>query len=312
MASRRDVVVVAFDDDIAPAREGETHEKVLASSSRASRARDGAEGAAASRALSELVGFVLASRSIARAFAPRDASDEDALEFSVARTRGARVASVRARGTNSYACARVDEGAAPRWSTSDGELRAMLARVVEAYEEGVRTNGAAADDRIARREAWTRAVATATEAPRRAANANANASGAAAAAAAEDEGATSRGLDKYAVFYGRERARNEGGLELTTAAPAGARTEMDPRTASTLALLRRDVERASDGDAIEHAYVKPGHEAWVCVSATADERRYVAIEDTSDTLLRCARRVKTFAQKSFPDASGAFDVIEDS
>lgn len=304
MASRRD-------DDIAPAREGETHEKVLASSSRASRARDGAEGAAASRALSELVGFVLASRSIARAFAPRDASDEDALEFSVARTRGARVASVRARGTNSYACARVDEGAAPRWSTSDGELRAMLARVVEAYEEGVRTNGAAADDRIARREAWTRAVATAT-APRRAANANANASGAAAAAAAEDEGATSRGLDKYAVFYGRERARNEGGLELTTAAPAGARTEMDPRTASTLALLRRDVERASDGDAIEHAYVKPGHEAWVCVSATADERRYVAIEDTSDTLLRCARRVKTFAQKSFPDASGAFDVIEDS
>jgi hypothetical protein len=251
----------------------------------------------------------LASRSIARAFAPRDASDEDALEFSVARTRGARVASVRARGTNSYACARVDEGAAPRWSTSDGELRAMLARVVEAYEEGVRTNGAAADDRIARREAWTRAVATAT-APRRAANANA--SGAAAAAAAEDEGATSRGLDKYAVFYGRERARNEGGLELTTAAPAGARTEMDPRTASTLALLRRDVERASDGDAIEHAYVKPGHEAWVCVSATADERRYVAIEDTSDTLLRCARRVKTFAQKSFPDASGAFDVIEDS
>jgi len=101
-------------------------------------------------------------------------------------------------------------------------------------------------------------------------------------------------------------------LELTTAAPAGARTEMDPRTASTLALLRRDVERASDGDAIEHAYVKPGHEAWVCVSATADERRYVAIEDTSDTLLRCARRVKTFAQKSFPDASGAFDVIEDS
>lgn len=308
MASRRDVVVVAFDDDIAPAREGETHEKVLASSSRAARARDGAEGAAASRALSELVGFVLASRSIARAFAPRDASDEDALEFSVARTRGARVASVRARGTNSYACARVDEGAAPRWSTSDGELRAMLARVVEAYEEGVRTNGAAADDRIARREAWTRAVATATEAPRRAANA----SGAAAAAAAEDEGATSRGLDKYAVFYGRERARNEGGLELTTAAPAGARTEMDPRTASTLALLRRDVERASDGDAIEHAYVKPGHEAWVCVSATADERRYVAIEDTSDTLLRCARRVKTFAQKSFPDASGAFDVIEDS
>jgi hypothetical protein len=289
MASRRDVVVVAFDDDIAPAREGETHEKVLASSSRAARARDGAEGAAASRALSELVGFVLASRSIARAFAPRDASDEDALEFSVARTRGARVASVRARGTNSYACARVDEGAAPRWSTSDGELRAMLARVVEAYEEGVRTNGAAADDRIARREAWTRA-----------------------AAADEDEGATSRGLDKYAVFYGRERARNEGGLELTTAAPAGARTEMDPRTASTLALLRRDVERASDGDAIEHAYVKPGHEAWVCVSATADERRYVAIEDTSDTLLRCARRVKTFAQKSFPDASGAFDVIEDS
>ena len=140
----------------------------------------------------------------------------------------------------------------------------------------------------------------------------ARASGAAAAAAAEDEGATSRGLDKYAVFYGRERARNEGGLELTTAAPAGARTEMDPRTASTLALLRRDVERASDGDAIEHAYVKPGHEAWVCVSATADERRYVAIEDTSDTLLRCARRVKTFAQKSFPDASGAFDVIEDS
>ena len=140
----------------------------------------------------------------------------------------------------------------------------------------------------------------------------ASASGAAAAAAAEDEGATSRGLDKYAVFYGRERARNEGGLELTTAAPAGARTEMDPRTASTLALLRRDVERASDGDAIEHAYVKPGHEAWVCVSATADERRYVAIEDTSDTLLRCARRVKTFAQKSFPDASGAFDVIEDS
>ena len=169
MASRRDVVVVAFDDDIAPAREGETHEKVLASSSRAARARDGAEGAAASRALSELVGFVLASRSIARAFAPRDASDEDALEFSVARTRGARVASVRARGTNSYACARVDEGAAPRWSTSDGELRAMLARVVEAYEEGVRTNGAAADDRIARREAWTRAVATATEAPRPAA-----------------------------------------------------------------------------------------------------------------------------------------------
>ena len=267
--------------------------------------------AAASRALSELVGFVLASRSIARAFAPRDASDEDALEFSVARTRGARVASVRARGTNSYACARVDEGAAPRWSTSDGELRAMLARVVEAYEEGVRTNGAAADDRNARREAWTRAEATAT-APRRAANANANASGAAAAAAAEDEGATSRGLDKYAVFYGRERARNEGGLELTTATPAGARTEMDPRTASTPALLRRDVERASDGDAIEHAYVKPGHEAWVCVSATADERRYVAIEDTSDTLLRCARRVKTFAQKSFPDASGAFDVIEDS
>ena len=99
---------------------------------------------------------------------------------------------------------------------------------------------------------------------------------------------------------------------MRTAAPAGARTEMDPRTASALALLRRDVERASDGDAIEHAYVKPGHEAWVCVSATADERRYVAIEDTSDTLLRCARRVKTFAQKSFPDASGAFDVIEDS
>lgn len=308
-----DVLVVAFDDDIAPAREGETHEKVLASSRRGARDRDGDAPAATSRALSELVGFVLASRSIARAFAPRDARDDDALEFSVARfASGARVASARARGTNSYACARVGARAAPRRSTTDRELRAMLARAVEAYEEGVRASGAAADDRIARREAWTRAVATAAEAPRPAASASASASEASEAATGEDEASTSRGLDKYAVFYGRERARNEGGLELRTAAPAGARTEMDPRTASALALLRRDVERASDGDAIEHAYVKPGHEAWVCVSATADERRYVAIEDTSDTLLRCARRVKTFAQKSFPDASGAFDVIEDS
>jgi len=87
---------------------------------------------------------------------------------------------------------------------------------------------------------------------------------------------------------------------------------MDARTASALALLRRDVERARGDDAIEHAYVKPGHDAWVCVSATADARRWVVMDDASDTLLRCARRVKAFARAAFPDAKGAFDVIQDS
>lgn len=50
---------------------------------------------------------------------------------------GVCVVSVWVCGMNSYACARVDEGAASRWSTSDGEFRVMFVCVVEVYEEGV-------------------------------------------------------------------------------------------------------------------------------------------------------------------------------
>lgn len=72
---------------------------------------------------------------------------------------------------------------------------------------------------------------------RRAANANANASGVVVVVVVEDEGVMLCGLDKYVVFYGCECVWNEGGLELMTAASAGARTEMDSRTAFTFVLL---------------------------------------------------------------------------
>jgi len=60
---------------------------------------------------------------------------------------------------------------------------------------------------------------------------------------------------------------------------------------------------------VKMVYVKPAHNAWVCASATSrDERAYIVVEDSSDTLLRVVKSAKAFAEQHLRDAPDAFNV----
>ena len=296
------LVVVAYDDAIAPTRdEGALHEKIIAQHPKvdASRALD-------SDALSEFVGFASAATRIAGAFAVDDGGDGDdrtrgdgrgsgLRDFCVTRSTRGRWVSARVVGTTITCAARASETRAPRWKYSDEDLKAMLARVVATYEACVSSEGKdVATDRIASREAWTRAMETAEEALRASAETTAS----------EDAGGQRkrRGFEKYPTFHGTERIG--GALDALSLTSSAKNAVMDARTASTLAMLRRDVSPGGDGDDVKHAYVKPGHDAWVCVSAGKDERAYVVVENTKDTLLRAVRDASGFSEDAFGSAKG--------
>jgi hypothetical protein len=139
---------------------------------------------------------------------------------------------------------------------------------------------------------------------------------------------TPHGLESYTVFFGAERASHDGPLELTVAAKGGLPQKstngrvpvaaLDARTASTLAMLRRDIGRdvAYSDNALESVFIKPRHDAWVCASVAREEdgtgdnyASYVVIDDNADTLLKVVRSVKTFASAAIPDLDdAAFDV----
>lgn len=300
------MVVIAYDDAVTPTRdEGALHEKVIAQypKSDAPRAPD-------ADALSEFVGFCSAATTIAGAFGVDDGGDADdrkhgghgrgsattmtLRDFCVTRSTRGRCVSARVVGTTITCAARASETRAPRWKYSDEDLKGMLARVVATYETCVSSEGKdGTKDRIAAREAWTRALETVEEALRASAETTAS----------EDATGerTRRGFEKYPTFHGTERVGDAlDVLSLTSSKKNGA---MDARTASTLALLRRDVSAGGDGDDIKHAYVKPGHDAWVCVSAGKDERAYVVVENTKDTLLRAVRDASEFGEDAFGNAA---------
>ena len=116
----------------------------------------------------------------------------------------------------------------------DEDLKAMLARVVATYEACVSSEGKdVATDRIASREAWTRAMETAEEALRASAETTAS----------EDAGGQRkrRGFEKYPTFHGTERIG--GALDALSLTSSAKNAVMDARTASTLAMLRRDRPR---------------------------------------------------------------------
>ena len=297
------LVVIAYDDAVTPTRdEGALHEKVIAQYPNADAPR-----APDADALSEFVGFASAAATIAGAFGDDDGGDVDdrkhgngrgsatttLRDFCVTRLTRGRCVSARVVGTTITCAARASETRAPRWKYSDEDLKAMLARVVATYETCVSSEGKCETmDRIAVREAWTRALETAEEALRASAETTAS----------EDATGerTRRGFEKYPTFHGTERVGDAlDVLSLTSSKKSGA---MDARTASTLGLLRRDVSAGGDGDDVKHAYVKPGHDAWVCVSASKDERAYVVVENTKDTLLRAVRDASEFGEDAFGNA----------
>lgn len=86
----------------------------------------------------------------------------------------------------------------------------------------------------------------------------------------------------------------------------GGKAMMDARTTATAARARRDFSRI--GSDVRDVFVKPAHEAWVCATTCEGKRLYVAVEETSDTLLRAVRQAKTFANAKFPAYPNAFDV----
>ena len=275
----------AFDDAIEPSTEGALCDKLLALSA----ASTTTARATSREDVSALIGFALASRSIAMAF------DDDASAAtegtSVTACGDARVACARS-ASGIYACAR-----GRGWN--DGAMRATA-------REMLRRGAAALASGAAPSVAWADATAAGVAAMDRRGVDVTVAAATTEAAAAETEAEDA--FDARAVFYAVADADDDGDLKIVRAArPRSMRTEMDGRTASTLARLREDVE-SEETNAIEHAFVKPGHEAWVCASATDGKRAYVVVEDTSDTLLRAVRSAKAFAKKSFPDASSAFDL----
>ena len=235
------------------------------------------------------------------------------------------MASGRVRGTDgTYACARASETEAPSGRVSDREMVAMVERVARVALDGLETVRECGGDDTEQsvREVWRRAVEMGGEALRPAAMCRAK-------EVTEEEEETSsatkkppgnagktdgsekspkqeqHGLESYDVLYGTEKFDNPDALELSR---VGEREEtLDDRTASTLALLRRDLQRGAND--VKTVYVKPAHDAWVCASATSrDERAYIVVEDSSDTLLRVVKSAKAFAEQRLRDAPDAFNV----
>ena len=314
------VLVAAYDESIEPSTEGALRERALAVYPATV---DGAT-------LDGWIGFVSASRTIPDAFgAPEIASTTTTTDATnatrtilapcIARSNGWVMASGRVRGTvGTYVCARASEEEAPRGRASDREMVAMLERVGRVGLDGLETvNGGGGNDVEAVREVWRRAVEMGGEALRPAATRR---------SAEEEEEKTlgkkessgnavgdgndkppnqhHHGLENYDVFYGREKLDNADALEFLR---AGERETLDDRTASTLAMLRRDLQRSAND--VKSVYIKPAHNAWVCASATSrDERAYIVVEDSSDTLLRVVKSAKAFAEEHLKDAPDAFNV----
>jgi len=315
------VLVAAYDESITPSIEGALRERALAVHPPT------VEGAT----LDGWFGFVSASRTISDAFGSPVASTRATTEAEtettraiiapcVARSSGWVMASGRVRGTvGTYACARASEAEAPSGRVSDREMVAMLERVARVALDGLETvSGGGGNDTECVREVWRRAVEMGGEALRPAAicrakeeeeeetlSATKKSLGNAGDDGNEKSPKQRHGLESYDVLYGTEKFDNPDALELSR---AGEREEtLDDRTASTLALLRRDLQRGAND--VKMVYVKPAHNAWVCASATSrDERAYIVVEDSSDTLLRVVKSAKAFAEQHFRDAPDAFNV----
>ena len=317
------VLVAAYDESITPSTEGALRERALAVH----------PPTVAGATLDGWFGFVSASRTIADAFGAPVASTRATTETEttttraiiapcVARSNGWVMASGRVRGTvGTYACARASEAEAPSGRVSDREMVAMLERVARVALDGLETvrGGGGNDTEQSVREVWRRAVEMGGEALRPAAmcrakeeeeeeetlSATKKPPGNAGDDGNEKSPKQRHGLESYDVLYGTEKFDNPDALELSR---AGEREEtLDDRTASTLALLRRDLQRGAND--VKTVYVKPAHNAWVCASATSrDERAYIVVEDSSDTLLRVVKSAKAFAEQRLRDAPDAFNV----
>ena len=316
------VLVAAYDESITPSTEGALRERALAVH----------PPTVAGATLDGWFGFVSASRTISDAFGSPVASTSAETEAEttraiiapcVARSNGWVMASGRVRGTvGTYACARASEDEAPSGRVSDREMVAMLERVARVALDGLETvrGGGGGDTEQSVREVWRRAVEMGGEALRPAAMCRAkevteeeetlSATKKPPGNAGDDGNEKSpkqqqHGLESYDVLYGTEKFDNPDALELSR---AGEREEtLDDRTASTLALLRRDLQRGAND--VKTVYVKPAHNAWVCASATSrDERAYIVVEDSSDTLLRVVKSAKAFAEQRLRDAPDAFNV----
>ena len=317
------VLVAAYDESIEPSTEGALRERALAVH----------PPTVAGATLDCWFGFVSASRTIADAFgAPvattttatteTEAETRAIIAPCIARSSGWVMASGRVRGTDgTYACARASEDEAPSGRVSDREMVAMLERVARVALDGLETvSGGGGNDTESVREVWRRAVEMGGEALRPAAMCRAkeeeeeeetlSATKKPPGNAGDDGNEKSpkqqrHGLESYDVLYGTEKFDNPDALELSR---AGEREEtLDDRTASTLALLRRDLQRGAND--VKTVYVKPAHNAWVCASATSrDERAYIVVEDSSDTLLRVVKSAKAFAEQHLRDAPDAFNV----
>ena len=192
----------------------------------------------------------------------------------------------------------------------------MLERVARVALDGLETvSECGGNDTEPVREVWRRAVEMGGEALRPAAirrakeeetlSATKKPPGNAGDDGNEKSPKRRHGLESYDVLYGTEKFDNPDALELSR---VGEREEtLDDRTASTLALLRRDLQRGAND--VKTVYVKPAHNAWVCASATSrDERAYIVVEDSSDTLLRVVKSAKAFAEQRLRDAPDAFNV----
>ena len=318
------VLVAAYDESITPSSEGALRERALAVHPPT------VEG----ETLDCWFGFVSASRTISGAFGSPTASTRATTETEttttttraifapcVARSSGWVMASGRVRGTDgTYACARASETEAPSGRVSDREMVAMLERVARVALDGLETMRECGGDDTEEsvREVWRRAVEMGGEALRPAAmcrakeeeeeetsSATKKSPGNAGDDGNEKSPKRRHGLESYDVLYGTEKFDNPDALELSR---AGEREEtLDDRTASTLALLRRDLQRGAND--VKTVYVKPAHDAWVCASATSrDERAYIVVEDSSDTLLRVVKSAKAFAEQRLRDAPDAFNV----
>lgn len=310
------VLVAAYDESIEPSVEGALRERALAVYPTT---LDGAT-------LDGWIGFVSASRTIPDAFGAPIAPSTDAettetttraiIAPCIARSNGWVMASGRVRGTvGTYVCARASEEEAPRGQASDREMVAMLERVGRVGLDGLETinGGGGGNDIEAVRGVWRRAVEMGGEALRPAATRRSaeeeetlgkKESSGNAVGDGNEKPPNHHGLESYDVFYGREKLDNAGALEFSR---AGERETLDDRTASTLAMLRRDLQRSAND--VKSVYIKPAHNAWVCASATSrDERAYIVVEDSSDTLLRVVKNAKAFAEEHLREAPDAFNI----
>jgi len=308
----RGVVLFAYDDAIEPAREGAIHEKLLRAFP-----RDGA--ALDDDAVSSLIGFAIASRSIARGFGVDDESTSTSMSsFCVAKTANVRIATLELTREGVAAGARLDVKAFPDVMYTDRDISRVLERVKSTYLRALNDASASGDggDDVVRdeavREALERGVADFAQLGARVSE---NTSTTRTDGGEAPHACVPGAFESNTTLYAVEDVGNEGyALELQPArgdsasSAAAKSSSLDARTASTLTRLRRDVEQNGGDDAVKNVFVKPAHEAWVCASTSEGKRAYVVVEETSDTLLRAIRQAKTFAEAKFPALSNAYDV----